>query len=38
MMIWKDIKEHEGIYEISDTGLVRSVDRRRVGLYGSTHK
>lgn len=27
MMQWKSIKDYEGYYEVSDTGLVRSLDR-----------
>jgi len=27
MEIWKEIKEYEGIYEASNTGLIRSIDR-----------
>jgi hypothetical protein len=27
MEIWKDIKGYEGIYEVSNTGLVRSLER-----------
>lgn len=26
-MIWKDIKGYEGLYQVSSTGLVRSLDR-----------
>ena len=26
-MEWKPIKGYEGLYEVSNTGLVRSVDR-----------
>lgn len=26
-MIWKDIEGYEGLYQVSDTGLVRGVDR-----------
>lgn len=26
-MIWKDIPEYEGIYQVSDTGLIKSLDR-----------
>ena len=26
-MIWKDIKDYEGLYQVSDEGLVRSLDR-----------
>ena len=27
MEIWKDVKGYEGIYQVSNTGLVRSIDR-----------
>ena len=26
--IWKDIKGYEGLYQISNTGKVRSLDRK----------
>ena len=26
-MIWKDIPEYEGIYQVSDTGLIKSLER-----------
>lgn len=26
-MIWKDIKGYEGVYQVSDTGLVKSLER-----------
>lgn len=26
-VIWKDIKDYEGMYQVSNTGLVRSLDR-----------
>lgn len=25
--IWKDVEDFEGLYEVSNTGFVRSVDR-----------
>ncbi len=30
-MKWRDIKGYEGLYQVSDTGLVRSVDRMTTG-------
>jgi len=36
MEIWKDIPGHEGQYQVSDMGNVRSLDRRVKGPYGST--
>ena len=36
MEIWKDIKDYEGYYQVSNTGKVRSVDRLgRCGKYGT---
>lgn len=32
--IWKDIKDYEGIYQVSNLGRVKSVDR----LDGSNHR
>lgn len=34
-MIWKPVKGYDGIYEVSDTGLVRSCERV---VYDSYHK
>jgi hypothetical protein len=36
--IWKDIEGYEGIYQVSNLGQVRSLDRytEQVGLQGST--
>lgn len=33
--IWKDIKEYEGLYQVSNLGRVRSLDRWVAGSYGS---
>ena len=32
--IWKSIKNYEGLYEVSNTGLVRSVERDVIGKNG----
>ena len=35
-MVWREVKEYEKLYEVSDTGLVRSMDRistNRSGKY-----
>lgn len=32
--IWKPIKNYEGLYEVSNTGLVRSVERDVIGKNG----
>ena len=32
---WKDVKGYEGIYKVSDTGKIRSVERYVVGENGS---
>ena len=37
-MIWKPIKGYEGIYEVSDTGLVRSCERVICDSYHKTNK
>jgi len=35
MEIWKDITGYEGLYQVSNTGKVRSLDRITNGPYGS---
>lgn len=35
-MIWKDIKDFEDLYEISDSGIVRSKDRTNIDSLGRT--
>lgn len=32
--MWKEIQGYEGLYEVSDTGIVRSLDRIRCGRVG----
>ena len=32
--IWKEVKGFEGLYEVSNTGLVRSMDREIIGKNG----
>lgn len=34
--MWRDINGYEGLYQISDTGEVKSLERTRVGKNGST--
>lgn len=34
-MQWKDITGYEGLYQISDTGLIRSLPRR--GTFSKPH-
>lgn len=34
MAIWKDIKGYEGLYQVSDEGDVRSLDRKTIGKDG----
>lgn len=37
MEIWKDIENYEGLYEVSNTGKVRSLDRiARCGKFGKS--
>lgn len=36
MVIWRDIEGFEGIYQVSNTGLVRSLDRKIVYKNGHT--
>lgn len=36
MEIWKDIKKYEGLYQCSNLGRVRSLDRWENGGYGTT--
>lgn len=38
MIIWKDVVGYEGYYEVSNTGLVRSVDRCVNSRWGSPKK
>lgn len=38
MIIWKDIENFEGIYQISSVGTVRSLPRTVKCLYGQTRK
>ena len=40
MEIWKDVKDYEGIYQVSNTGKVRSLDRIVVSsiMLGKTWK
>lgn len=35
--MWKDIKDFEGLYQISDRGEVKSLSRSVKGPYGSVH-
>lgn len=35
--MWKDIKGFEGLYQISDDGRVKSLEREVNGPYGSVH-
>lgn len=35
---WKEIPEYEGLYEVSDLGRVRSMDREVIGKSGSVRK
>ena len=37
-MKWLDVVGYEGLYQVSDTGLVRSLDRRCASGYGSTRR
>lgn len=36
--IWKEVKEYEGLYEVSNFGRVRSLDRTRKALNNSIAK
>ena len=36
--IWKDIKNFEGLYQVSNKGRVRSLDRISVNCYGMPRK
>ena len=38
MIIWKDVVGYEGYYEVSNTGLVRSVDRTVKSRWGTPKK
>ena len=33
MEVWKPVKDYEGLYEVSNTGRVRSLDRRVSGIF-----
>lgn len=33
--IWKDIKDYEGIYQISNLGIIKSLEKKRNNKYGS---
>ena len=35
--IWKDVKGYEGIYQVSNKGKVKSLDRKIVSSDGKTH-
>ena len=35
--IWKDIEGFEGLYQVSNLGRIRSLDREVAGCYGSVH-
>ncbi len=35
-MKWKDVKGYEGLYKISNTGILKSLDRQVEGKLGST--
>ena len=37
-MIWKDIEGYEGLYQVSDTGEVRGLDRKTTGNRNRTIK
>lgn len=32
--VWKDIKDYEGLYQVSNMGNVRSMDRTTIGKHG----
>jgi len=36
--VWKDVKGYEGIYQVSDQGMVRSLDRLVNGRNGNQQK
>lgn len=36
-LIWLPVKNYEGLYEVSNTGLVRSLDRYILGVDGVTY-
>lgn len=36
--IWKDIPNYEGIYQVSNLGRVKSLERLRLNCYGSISK
>ena len=40
--IWKDIKDYEGLYQVSNLGRVKSLPRKRItptkGIYYSAEK
>lgn len=35
---WKDIKDYEGYYQVSENGNVRSCDRTTIGRYGTQNR
>lgn len=34
--VWRSVKGYEGLYEVSNLGQVRSLDRRTLSRYGAT--
>ncbi len=36
--MWKDVKNYEGLYQVSDDGRVKSLAREVKGAYNSIHK
>ena len=38
MEIWRDVKDYEGLYMVSDLGRVKSVERYVKGRYSNTQK
>jgi hypothetical protein len=38
MEIWKDIKDYEGLYQVSSLGRVKSLERKTLGKYGGIKK
>lgn len=39
MEIWKDIKNYEGLYQVSSLGRIRSLDRKvRTGIKYNEYK
>ena len=36
--VWKDVKNYEGIYQVSNLGRVKSLDRVLKGRWGKTNR